>query len=103
MVFVKYLGVLVDLHEPYSRGGGGGGSVSPPCGSLNVYSYQKLIAVEWATEIINNKSWPGEFSLGKILHQSLHAYVNTYVQALPKFIVFIHCMDLLLGRFKNGQ
>lgn len=58
-VFIKFLGVLVDLHEP-SVGRG------ESCGPLNVHTYQKYKAIEWAVETINNKSFPGEFSLGEI-------------------------------------
>jgi hypothetical protein len=57
--------VLVDLHEPRA-GSGNLDKKSSTCGPLNVHSYQKLKAIEWAVEIINNKSWPGEFSLGNL-------------------------------------
>lgn len=54
-------GVLLDLHEPIVAVD----RKEATCGSLNVHSYQKLKAIEWAVETINNKSWPGEFSLGE--------------------------------------
>ncbi|OXA45508.1 G-protein coupled receptor family C group 5 member C [Folsomia candida] len=62
------LGVLVDLHEPIS--GDRNADRKSVCGPLNVHSYQKLSAVQWAVEIINNNSYPGEFSLDLLVHDT---------------------------------
>jgi hypothetical protein len=61
---IVFIGVLVDLHEPVSWIGKTDRKSTPSCGPLNLHAYQQLVAVTWAVEIINNKSWSGEFALG---------------------------------------
>ena len=62
-----FVGVLVDLHQAVSQVNPRSKNVPRVlCGSLNVHAFQQLAALRWATEIINNNSWPGEFGIGKL-------------------------------------
>lgn len=73
-------GVLVDLHQADSKpekSGTKGDQSKTPCGRVNAHSYQQLEAVRWAVEVINNRSWPEEFALGKESHFISTHYIST--------------------------
>ncbi|CAG7672450.1 unnamed protein product [Allacma fusca] len=64
------VGVLVDLHQAVSQPNRTKNIPRVLCGALNVHAFQQLAAVRWAAEIINNKSWPGEFAIDIVVHDT---------------------------------
>ena len=86
----------MDLHQAVSQVNSRSKNVPRVlCGSLNVHAFQQLAALRWATEIINNNSWPGEFGIGKLCLQSSHVASSKSSEATKNKIDLVLCFVLL--------